>query len=170
MFTLQTTAYQTAIRAHEGQIYGKEGNIPYYNHLYDVVGNITEMYECSADSGEDSVLQAAGWLHDIKEDCGFTDSMLYGIGMTKEVVDIVDAVTKREGETLQQYLDRIVSVGENAIKLKIADSRANLTASLNSPVSDKQQKRIEKYTYNICYLNKALLEIENGKEKEEATS
>lgn len=161
MQIIQHVASQIALRAHNGQFYGGvESGIPYYEHLYDVVSNVTEMYEEEYDAfQEDSSLQAAAWLHDIIEDCGFNQSLLYGSGMTKEVVDIVVAVTKLEGETQEVYLNRIVEAGPNAIKLKLADSRANLSATLSSPVSETQQRRLEKYTSNLVFLNQALLNL-----------
>lgn len=156
MFSLQQTASQVALRAHAGQFYG-DSETPYYEHLYDVVSNIIEMYEDDETFQDDSILQAAAWLHDIKEDCGFTDRLLYGSGMPKEVIDIVDAVTKREGESHDDYMNRIVAGGVDAIRLKIADSRANLSATLRSDVSEKQHKRLKKYTSNLVFLNEALL-------------
>ena len=158
MYTVQHVASQLALRAHEGQFYGSS-NTPYYEHLYDVVGNVTEMYEEDDTFQEDSILQASAWLHDIMEDCGFTESMLYGSGMSKEVVDIVKAVTKLEGESHETYLNRIVEAGPDAIKLKIADSRANLAATLRSAVSEKQHRRLVKYTSNLVFLNNALLNL-----------
>lgn len=161
MQSLQQRASYVAIEAHSNQLYG-DSNVPYYEHLYDVVGNVLEMYENDSEFQNDSVLQASAWLHDIMEDCEFTPVMLYGKGMPREVVDIVSALTKREGESKADYLNRIVASGESAIKIKIADSRANLAATLRSDVSEDQQRRLEKYTSNLVFLNRALLNLKGA--------
>ncbi len=69
--------------------------------------------------------EAAGYLHDVVEDTDTTLDDLRYLGFTEEVVEAVDALTKREGEN---HAERVLRAGRNTVarEVKIADMRDNL--------------------------------------------
>lgn len=160
---IKTLAQTIAFHFHKGQYYG-DSDLPYSEHLMDVVDNAISMYLPNDTdlNGDDSELLAACWLHDVVEDCGVSLQLLSEMGMTQEVIAAVDAVTKREGESLDDYLGRIIEAGDLAVKVKLSDSLANLRASMANSPSIKRNLRIAKYTYVISKLSEAQLELSNG--------
>lgn len=77
-------------------------------------------------------------LHDVIEDTECTSVILYGLGFDEEIVEAVDSVTKREGESYDDFIDR---AGKNEIgrRVKLADLHDN-----NRPPKEKYNKAIEK--------------------------
>lgn len=90
------------------------------------------------------------YLHDIVED---TDMTLYDLlvvhRFSQDIVDAVDAITKQPNETRKQYLVRCKQ-NNIAHKVKIADTLANLDAS----VSSCDAWRVEKYSKQLIELYK----------------
>lgn len=93
----------------------------------------------------DPDLICAAYLHDTIEDGDITRMDL----MTRfgdRVATLVDAMTKRKGETLDEYLDRLYATGGNdAVRLKLADRKHN-TSQLNllpldHPIRGKAEKK-----------------------------
>jgi len=79
---------------------------------------------------KDPVLLKASLLHDLIEDCPETEiEKIRSIDSdANAVLELVDIVTKKEGETKQEFLDRILkSNSENAKILKCADRISNIT-------------------------------------------
>lgn len=97
--------------AHAGQV-DKAGN-PYIDHPRAVAATLAE-------HGDNAVM--AGLLHDTVEDTDITLDRLRQMGFPAEVVDAVDAVTRRDGETYMQFvaraaqhpLGRLVKLADNA--------------------------------------------------------
>src|SRR4051812_50070697 len=85
-----------ARRAHEGQV-DAAGRTYYDAHL-------TPIAEAAAVFGADA--EAAGWLHDILEDTDTTSEQLAEWGVGPEVISAVESVTRRNGETYAQLIDR----------------------------------------------------------------
>ena len=78
---------------HEGQI--DKAGLPYITHPQRVTGRL--------DSPE---AQVVGWLHDIVEDTSLTvEDIARQFG--PETAAAVDAVSRREGESWGDYLDRV---------------------------------------------------------------
>ena len=97
---------------------------------------------------EDTTVVA--YLHDVVEDTNITLSDIAFIyGFSQDVVDAVDAITKRSNETRKQYLERCKQ-NNIAHKVKIADTLANLEAS----VSSCDVWRVEKYSKQLIELYK----------------
>jgi (p)ppGpp synthase/HD superfamily hydrolase len=100
-----------AERAHHGQE-DKAGR-PYIEHPRAVAAALAE-------HGDHAVM--AGLLHDVVEDTDVTLDDLRAAGYPAEVVDAVDAVTRRPGETYMQFvaraadhpLGRLVKLADNA--------------------------------------------------------
>lgn len=92
----------------------------------------------------DSVLLKASLIHDLLEDLPGT--MIDEIRQTDEegyrVVDLVLEVTKREGESKPEYLQRVLETGStNALILKCADRISNLTDLHRDTDSDEKISR-----------------------------
>ena len=109
--------------------YDKGGN-PYMEHLYSV-----------SDSFEDDNLKVVGLLHDIIEDKEFTEEELLFLGFTKEQVEAVSIVTKKEDESYSDFIDRIIdSNNDTAIQVKFLDMINNMDISRmkNSSIEEKE--------------------------------
>lgn len=112
---LEDKALFWARRWHESQRYGR---LPYHSHLKDVVGELKLVGITSPE------ILAAGFLHDVMEDCGKSKEDIAAL-FGWEVADIVDRLTRREGEA---YYGKIKgSYGPTAVKL--ADRICNMRAS-----------------------------------------
>ena len=100
---------------HAGQV-DKAGE-PYYLHPFAV-----------AEAVDGEYAKTVAYLHDIVEDTDATFEWLASQGFPVEVVEAVDAITRREGET---YGDYIARVGRNRLAraVKIADLKHNLDPS-----------------------------------------
>lgn len=99
--------------AHLGQV-DKAGR-PYIEHPRAVAAALAE-------HGDHAVM--AGLLHDVVEDTPITLADLLAAGYPLEVVDAVDAVTRRAGES---YMDMIRRAAAHPLGrlVKLADNRHN---------------------------------------------
>ena len=136
-------AIKLAKTYHDGQYYGAQN---YFEaHILGVVNKLTNVLGILDD---DTVIVA--YLHDIVEDTSITLSDIAFIyNFNQEIVDAVDAMTKRPNETRKQYLVRCKQ-NNIAHKVKIADTLANLEAS----VSSRDAWRVEKYSKQLIELYK----------------
>jgi len=57
--------------------------------------------------GENEDERIVGWLHDVVEDTHWTLSDLKSSGFSDEVVEAVDHLSRREGETYRAFIERI---------------------------------------------------------------
>ena len=119
-----------ATRAHSGQT--DKAGLPYITHPERVAGRL--------DTPEEPVV---GWLHDTVEDTEVTLSTIesqFGPVTTAAV----DAISRREGETWSEYLDR---VQENPVAraVKISDLIDNSNLGRIPVVTMKDVKRQAKY-------------------------
>jgi (p)ppGpp synthase/HD superfamily hydrolase len=130
-------AYGLADKAHRGQ-FRRDGKTQYFEHPLRVAIKILG-------ATKDWELAAAAILHDSVEDRGISYSDLKAAGLPERVIQLVDALTKREGEDyFEDYLARIKPNGE-ALKIKLADILDNL-ADKPTP------KQVKKYTRALDYL------------------
>lgn len=114
-------ARQFARRAHEGQL--RKDGAPYIAHP-ERVAQLLMRYHY------DDEVVAAGWLHDVVEDCGVQLSeieQLFG----KRVASLVDAVTENPAlEVRERKKDRKLRAAngpDGARAIAVADSIDNLT-------------------------------------------
>lgn len=96
--------------------------------------------------------KAVALLHDVVEDSDITFSDLLNKGIPKEVVEAVSLLTKEEGQSYQEYLERVKANGL-ATKVKLADLKHNSDLSRISNPSEKDIRRLEKYLKAIKFLN-----------------
>jgi hypothetical protein len=104
--------------AHAEQV-DKAGR-PYSEHLAEVAAG-------TAQHGGDEAQIAAAWLHDAVEDEVVTAEWLATAALPQRTKDIVLAMTRREGEALPDYAERILAT-PGAVVVKDADLASNSSA------------------------------------------
>ena len=124
-------AIQIAARAHEGQK-DKAGQA-YILHPLRV------MLRSSNDTE-----RICGVLHDVIEDTDITLDMLRNQGFTSDVLAALDALTKRQGESYEDFTSRILK-NEIACHVKLADLTDNMDLSRLQNPSEDDLRRVEKY-------------------------
>lgn len=114
-------AQRVAVAAHQGQT-DKQGE-PYIAHVVRVA---------AAMPAGDPTLRSIAWLHDVVEDTPITLKDLTSFG--PEIVDAIDAISRREGE---EYYDYIKRCGGNPLArlVKIADLQDNLRPGVPATLS-----------------------------------
>ena len=122
-----------AVTSHEGQ-YDK-GGLPYILHPLTVMHKLHTT---------DEELQCIAIGHDLIEDTGVTYLLLRQMGFPERVIEGIDALTKRRGETYDEYIDR-VKLNRDAVLVKMADLRHNSDIKRLKGVTDKDVTRMVKY-------------------------
>lgn len=123
-------AYELAKKAHAGQV-DKAGN-DYIDHPCAVAAMV------SSDTDK-----AVAYLHDVVEDTDFTLRDLSNLFPSK-IVSAIDAITKRKGESYDDYLLR-VSQNSIAKRVKVADMKHNSLVSRFSNPTEADYKRANRY-------------------------
>ncbi len=115
MASMLDEARRVCHQKHEGQT-DKCGE-PYYLHPFAVADMLTDETE-----------KTVAYLHDVVEDTDTSLTELEQLGFSREVVDAVDAITRRAGE---DYFDYIRRIKENKIAraVKLADLAHNTDPS-----------------------------------------
>jgi len=131
-------AIAVANEAHHNQK-RRDGVTPYIEHVRKVYRNVN-----TRNGKRNFIDEAVAYLHDTIEDTKLTLQELLEMGFSVEIVDAVDALTHRDGET---YEESILRAKANPIsrRVKIADNLANLS---DTP-TDKQ---ILKYAKSLQVL------------------
>lgn len=90
-------------------------------------------------------------LHDVVEDTETTINDLQQLGFNKEIVEAVQAITKKNGERYADYLKR-VKANKIAKDVKLADLEHNSDLSRLKTITEKDKARKEKYGNAIWFL------------------
>lgn len=113
---------------------------PYYQHLKNVQKKIEK-------KGGDEEQQTIALLHDLLEDIpSWTEEDIKKY-FSNRVLKALKAITKREGESYMQYIDR-VSGNKDATQVKLADLEDNIQKTKSAIVDEpeeKRNKRLSKY-------------------------
>ncbi|MFJ9536201.1 HD domain-containing protein [Streptomyces sp. NPDC101225] len=127
----------TARAAHAGQT-DKAGR-PYAEHLSAVARGVRAR-------GGDEEQIAAAWLHDAVEDDALSARWLEEAALSRRTKDIVRAVTKRAGETPEEYAGRILAT-PGALLVKEADLAHNADPARLARLDDEatRTRLTEKY-------------------------
>lgn len=133
-------ARELARLAHEGQV-DKAGK-PYFGHPERVAAR------CAT---EDEKIVA--YLHDTVEDTFVTPEYLLESGYSPAIVEAVLSVTKREGES---YEDFVVRAKQNPIgrMVKIHDLEDNMDIRRLDEISDETVSRLRKYLAAYHFLTR----------------
>lgn len=120
---------------HDGQY--DRGGEPYLLHVLKVMHYLKT---------DDEELQCIAVLHDIVEDTAIELENLEasGYNFSKRIIDGIQALTKINGESYDDYLERVMS-NRDAVLVKMCDLRHNMDIRRLKGVTPKDMKRIEKY-------------------------
>jgi (p)ppGpp synthase/HD superfamily hydrolase len=131
-------AISLALTAHKGQ--KDKAGAPYILHPLRV------MLAMAAD-----LEKQAAVLHDVIEDGRITPENLRSEGFSEEVCSAVVALTKKPGESYNQYLNRL---NENPIarKVKMADLNDNMNLNRIKEPTQQDRERIKKYRDAMAFL------------------
>lgn len=133
MSTLER-AIAIAAEAHAGQV--DKAGAPYILHPLRVMLSCAPM--------EDRIVAV---LHDVVEDCpAFPLARLSVAGFSDEVVASLDALTRRKGESYDDFIER-VKFNRLAVRVKLADLADNSDARRIgwAHMTPKDIQRMEKY-------------------------
>ncbi len=131
MDELLQRALEIAIEAHEGQC-DKAGR-PYIEHPLRVMA--------MGGSDEERIV---GVLHDVIEDSAWTLQMLADEGFPPEILDAVDALSRRPEETYERFIGRVAR-NRLAATVKLNDLTDNMDIRRLPYLSDKDVKRLKRY-------------------------
>jgi len=125
-------AISLAAQYHEGQT--DKGGRPYVFHpLRLMLKALTEQE------------QIAAVLHDTIEDTDLTLDDLRKEGFSDEIVEAIDRLSRREEETYHEFILRIKE-NRLAARVKILDLQDNMDLTRIKKPSEKDQKRLLKYS------------------------
>lgn len=132
-------ALAIAKKAHAGQV--DKAGVDYIQHPLYVAGQVETEQE-----------KAVALLHDVIEDSNITAVDLLASGLPNEVVTAVQILTKKKGQSYQEYLEK-VKINDLARVVKLADLKHNSDLSRLKSVSDTDRERVKKYKNAIRYLS-----------------
>ncbi len=124
-------AISIAVDAHRGQRdrYGA----PYILHPLRVMARVH--------GGAEKIVAI---LHDVVEDTDWTFADLRRQGFSPEVLEALDCVTKRKGETYEDFVRRSAT-NPLARSVKLADLEDNMDVRRLSRITPRDQARLAKY-------------------------
>jgi len=132
-------ALSIAKKAHAGQV--DKAGIDYIQHPLYVASQVKTEQE-----------KAVALLHDVLEDSDITAADLLAYGLPNEVVTAIQILTKKKGQSYQDYLEKVKS-NDLARVVKLADLKHNSDLSRLKSVSDTDRERVKKYKNAIRYLS-----------------
>lgn len=124
-------AIALAVETHRGQV--EKAGQPYCLHLLRVMFRLDSELE-----------RMAGVLHDLVEDTPYTLEDLRRMGYPEPVIEALDCVTRRDGESYEEFIER-VKPNALARRVKIADLEDNMDLRRLSELSDKDVVRMNRY-------------------------
>jgi (p)ppGpp synthase/HD superfamily hydrolase len=124
-------AIHIAATAHEGQK-DKAGQ-PYILHPLRVMF-----------SRRNETERICAVLHDVIEDTDVSLDDLRNSGFSQEVLDALEALTKRNGENYEDFIDRVIE-NKTACHVKLADLADNMDLSRISNPTEEDHERTKKY-------------------------
>ncbi|PSJ56222.1 HD domain-containing protein [Pseudaminobacter soli (ex Li et al. 2025)] len=127
--TLFEKALSIALAAHLGQI-GHDGR-EYVRHVLRVAAAVSSANE-----------ELIALLHDVPEKSNVTIDQLRAEGFPFQVVDAVDALTRRDQEDYLEFVKRAAS-NPSALPVKIADLRDNLAATEGTEGAEKYERALQ---------------------------
>lgn len=134
-------AIALAAKAHAGQV--DKAGAPYILHPLRMMLRVATPEE-----------RMAAVLHDVVEDCGVSLADLRAAGFSEAVVGAVDALTRREDESYDEFVARAATdpIGR---RVKLADLEDNSDLSRIAEPTTRDFERLEKYRRAIAFLEAA---------------
>lgn len=124
-----------ALAAHRGQVYPSMPPEPYFLHPLRVMARL---------HSESETERIAAILHDVVEDTSTTLADLVRMGYGTDVIQAVDCLTHRIGETYEAYIDRLVR-NPIARTVKLADLADNLANNRCHQQTAVTRARVRRY-------------------------
>jgi (p)ppGpp synthase/HD superfamily hydrolase len=125
-------AIEIAIEAHSGQLDTNNGR-PYIEHPFRVMNAGYTLQE-----------KIVGIMHDIIEDTEWTLEQLIKEGFSPSIVDAVDAMTRRDNESYDEYILRLQK-NPIAVRVKINDLSDNMDIKRWDEIQYHELARLQKY-------------------------
>ena len=121
-----------------------KGNNPYMEHL-----------EYVSSLGRNETEKIIGLLHDTLEETELTKEELLEFGFSKEIVEVIEILTRTKNESYNEYIESIIlSENESALYIKKIDMEHNMDLSRIKNIDEIDILRVEnKYKPNyekIC--------------------
>lgn len=132
-------ALAIAKKAHAGQV--DKAGVDYIQHPLYVASQVNTEQE-----------KAVALLHDVIEDSDITAADLFVSDLSNEVVTAVQILTKKKGQSYQEYLGKVKS-NNLARVVKLADLKHNSDLSRLKSVTNTDYERVKKYKNAIYYLS-----------------
>lgn len=129
-----------AVRAHAGQV--DKGGHPYILHPLRVMQAMSHETE-----------RIVAVLHDVMEDAGVTPQDLLAMGFSSTVVEALESVTRREGESYEDFVRR-AAANPFGRRVKLADLRDNSDLSRIPNPTERDRERVRKYQHAIDFLER----------------
>lgn len=152
------TALSVMLGAHEGQV--DKAGMPYILHPLRVMNEVDQLD-----------YKVVALLHDVVEDAKIgREKMLSTLrawnGFLFDIVEDVELLSRKDDETYNDYLERIISSGsKRAMTVKLADLNDNLNAERLKLLSEKDRHRLlAKYITARNKITYALIESYGGEE------
>lgn len=133
-------AIQIAAKGHQGQ--NDKYGAPYILHPIRVMMRVNSEIE-----------KIVAILHDVVEDSDLTLDDLRNEGFSAEIVEAVDALTKRDGEAYDDYINR-TTTNKIAIIVKLADLEDNMDLKRIDVVTEKNKESLAIYHKAWLHLSK----------------
>lgn len=131
-------AHEIASMAHKNQ--KDKGGTEYINHPVAVSALVGSLEE-----------KIVALLHDVVEDTRVTLEELKSFGFNDNVIAAIDAISKKDGESTDDYMNRVKN-NKLACSVKKADLLHNMDISRLKVVNKKDLERLDKYQYIYNYL------------------
>lgn len=129
---LLSKAIELAIEAHAGQLDTHNGR-PYIEHPFRVMIAGSTLQE-----------KITGILHDVIEDTDWTLEQLSKEGFPDTIIDAVDAMSRRDNESYDEYLLRLQN-NSIAVRVKINDLTDNMDIRRWNEIQYHDLARLQKY-------------------------
>ncbi|BAE82474.1 HD domain-containing protein [Desulfitobacterium hafniense] len=126
-------AIKIAVEAHAGQV--DKGGEPYILHPLRVM--LSPLL-----TGETERICAV--LHDVVEDSQYTFADLRKAGFSEETVRVLDFLTRREGESYDEFISRVMR-NKTACQIRTADLLDNTNLKRIKAPTEEDMLRIKKY-------------------------
>ncbi len=124
-------AIAIAVEAHQGQ--KDKSGAAYILHPLRVMAGVNSDTE-----------KIVAILHDVVEDTPWTLEHLRKEGFSEEVIQAIDCVTKRDGESYEEFVNRSAT-NPVARRVKIADLEDNMDIRRLGCITPKDSERLNKY-------------------------
>jgi (p)ppGpp synthase/HD superfamily hydrolase len=141
-------AIAIAVKAHKGQ--RDKGGAPYILHPLRMMLPL-----------ETEAERITAVLHDVVEDCeGWSFKKLHDEGFSEEIIMALKSVTKRNGETYEEFIRRSAT-NPIGVRVKLADLNDNCDLSRIASPTKRDHKRISKYRQAIALIETLLSQYDS---------